>query len=74
MAQRMIVVDDTSPSINYVGSWFLNQGSLDATGVFGPSYNHTLHGINANGSFSFPFQGVFLLLYVCVRVLCCARF
>ena len=66
MAQRLIILDDTSPSINYVGPWFLDQGSLDATGNFGPAYNHTLHGIKANGSFSFSFHGV-LLLYVYAR-------
>lgn len=59
---RHVVVDDTDPRVQYSGSWFLDQGSQDGFGIYGPEYNHTLHGTNANNAgIAFSFNGMFNL-------------
>jgi len=57
MVPRRVVVDNTDPDITYTGPWFLDQGSRDAAGNFGPTYKSTLHGANDNASLSFAFNG-----------------
>lgn len=57
MATRFVVVDDVDTSIQYTGPWYLDQGSQDAVGNFGPPYQSTLHGVNANASLAFAFNG-----------------
>ncbi|TFK44043.1 hypothetical protein BDQ12DRAFT_740375 [Crucibulum laeve] len=55
---RRIIVDDTDNSIRYSGDgWFQDHGSRDSFGNLGPTYLHTLHGVNNNASFSFSFTG-----------------
>ena len=62
MASRWVVADDTDTDITYTGPWFQDQGSQDTKGNFGPTYNSTLHGANANtASLSFAFNGEYLL-------------
>ncbi|PPR02069.1 hypothetical protein CVT24_011168 [Panaeolus cyanescens] len=58
-ADRLVIVDDTSPLIHYEGSsWFLDDtGSQDKKGNFGPVFNKTLHGTYVNASLSFSFSG-----------------
>lgn len=56
-APRSIIVDNVDPSIQYIGPWFLDQGSETNVGNFGPPYQNTLHGVQANASFSFAFNG-----------------
>jgi hypothetical protein len=58
MPQRLIVIDDTDPTIHYSGQWFQDHGSTDGISFFGPTYNHTLHGTISNASLSLSFQGV----------------
>ncbi|KAF9561139.1 hypothetical protein CPC08DRAFT_707577 [Agrocybe pediades] len=59
MSARLVVVDDTDPGINYVGSgWFQdNSGSQDNNGNFGPAYRSTLHGTKTSASLSYAFNG-----------------
>jgi len=57
MPQRLIVLDDTDPSIQYSGQWFIDKGSTDGASFLGPTYNHTLHGTASNGSVSLSFEG-----------------
>ncbi|PPQ70554.1 hypothetical protein CVT26_013141 [Gymnopilus dilepis] len=54
---RWIVVDDTDPEILYSGPWFQDVGSLNGLGNYGSPYQGTSHGIDANGNFSYSFQG-----------------
>ena len=54
---RSIIVDNVDSSIQYTGPWFPDQGSENSVGNFGPPYQNTLHGTNANASFSFAFNG-----------------
>lgn len=57
---RWVVVDDTDPTIQYIGaSWFQVQRSEDNIGSLGPAYQSTLHGTETNASFSFAFNGNF---------------
>jgi hypothetical protein len=60
---RFIVVDNVDPSIQYTGPWFLNQGSENSVGNFGPPFQATLHGVQANASLSFPFNGEHYFLH-----------
>jgi hypothetical protein len=54
---RLIVIDDTDPSIQYSGPWFeVNNAQVD-TGINGPPFQNTLHGVNVTASFSFNFSG-----------------
>ena len=67
MAQpdRLVLLDDTNPSIQYSGPWFTAQDVAPAdTG--GPAFQNTLHGVNVDGNFSFSFSGVSPWL-VCLR-------
>ncbi|PPR02068.1 hypothetical protein CVT24_011167 [Panaeolus cyanescens] len=58
MSARKVRVDDTNPSIQYTGPWFVDgTGSQDNRGNFGPTYNKTLHGTIENASLSFTFSG-----------------
>ena len=60
---RYVVIDDTDPSIQYSGHWFeVNNTQID-TGVMGPPFQNTLHGVNVNANFSFNFSGMSRLLY-----------
>jgi len=55
---RWIVVDDTSPEINYIGdSWFSQNGNPISTQDTGFPYENTLHGTNTNASLTFDFSG-----------------
>ena len=56
-ATRFIIVDDTNPSIQYTGPWYLSQGNLENVGNLGPPYQSTLHGVNSNASLSYAFNG-----------------
>lgn len=58
MTTRQVVVDDTDPRVKYTGTWALDQGSQDSFGIYGPEYNHTLHGTSANNAgIAFSFNG-----------------
>ena len=60
---RFVVIDDTNPSIQYSGPWFeVNNTQVD-TGIMGPPFQNTLHGVNVTANFSFPFSGKSCLLY-----------
>ncbi|PFH53383.1 hypothetical protein AMATHDRAFT_55309 [Amanita thiersii Skay4041] len=54
-----VIIDDNDDRgrINYVGDWFLDRGTHETDGNFGPTFNHTLHGTRSSGSFSFTFNG-----------------
>ena len=56
---QRIVIDDTSPRVQYVGPWFLDDaGSQDNVGNFGASFQGSLHGVfGSAASFSFSFEG-----------------
>ena len=54
---RWVVVDDTDPDITYSGQWFLDQGTQNGLGNFGPPYLSTLHGTSSDSSFSYSFHG-----------------
>lgn len=47
-----IFVDDTDPSITYVGFWTSDHGSQDGVGTFGLPIMNTLHGVNTDASLS----------------------
>ncbi|KAJ3826569.1 hypothetical protein F5880DRAFT_1610115 [Lentinula raphanica] len=64
---RLVVVDDTDPSIQYSpASVFVTDtsGKLDGQGYGGPVFNRTLTGLsgtsNLNGSLTFHFNGTFV--------------
>jgi hypothetical protein len=54
-----IVIDDTDPTIQYFGNWITDQGTLDGIGleIYGPEYNHTLHGTTGSGGVKYIFNG-----------------
>ena len=55
---RWIVVDDTSPDINYSGnSWFAQNGNPITTEDTGLPHQNTLHGTITNASLTFKFTG-----------------
>ena len=64
----LVLIDDTSPSIQYSGPWFEVENTQFNTGTFGPPFQNTLHGVNATANFSFPFSGISRLL-ICFRAL-----
>lgn len=54
-------MDDTDPRVQYSGDWALDIGTFDTLGVFGPPYNHSMHGTSQNSaSFSFTFEGEYV--------------
>ncbi|KAJ3994512.1 hypothetical protein F5050DRAFT_1809526 [Lentinula boryana] len=63
---RLVVVDDTDPSIQYSPSSAFSKdtaGKLDGQGYGGPVFNRTLTGLNGtsnNGSLSYEFNGTFV--------------
>ncbi|KAJ4487224.1 hypothetical protein C8J55DRAFT_558280 [Lentinula edodes] len=63
---RLVVVDDTDPSIQYTPSTAFSKdsaGKLDGQGYGGPVFNHTLTGLSGtsnNGSLTFSFNGTFV--------------
>ena len=62
---RFVVIDDWNPSIQYdSGPWQPSINTQLGTGVYGPPFNNTLHGINVNAHFSFNFSGMSRLLQV----------
>ncbi|KAF9557142.1 hypothetical protein CPC08DRAFT_752117 [Agrocybe pediades] len=66
---RWVLVDDTDSSIIYTGPWSPDMGNLDPFGNNGPTCLHTLHGINAPGSFSYTFRGSQVLIVGTVQFL-----
>jgi hypothetical protein len=60
---RRVIIDDANPSIQYSGPWFEVDDSQLNTGAFGNPFQNTLHGVNVNANFSFPFSGMSRLLY-----------
>ena len=53
-----ILVDDTNPNIKYSGPWFTAQSSQLTIGNSGVPFQNSLHGVNANASFSYSFSGM----------------
>ncbi|KAJ3514206.1 hypothetical protein NLJ89_g2501 [Agrocybe chaxingu] len=69
MSTRIVVVDDTSPNINYAGTWFQDRGSKDSLGTYGAPYQSTLHGTTTNGSsFSFAFNGISVDVFATLEI------
>ena len=58
----LVLIDDTSPNIQYSGPWFEVENTQISTGDFGPPFQNTLHGVNVTANFSFPFSGLSRLL------------
>ncbi|KAF9053147.1 hypothetical protein BJ165DRAFT_1445854 [Panaeolus papilionaceus] len=59
----MIIVDDTSPLIHYNGDWSLDSTTAqDAKGNFGSVYNTTQHWTKGNNSFTFSFEGSYVVV------------
>lgn len=57
-APRQVIVDDTDEDIKYQGfGWFLDNGTQDPVGNFGPTFQSTSHGTKSNGSLSLSFSG-----------------
>ena len=60
---RLIVVDDTDPSIRYSGAFSLDStGLLDNQGFGGPAFNRTITGTTTNGTLSYNFKGEIFFL------------
>ncbi|KAJ4483574.1 hypothetical protein J3R30DRAFT_3698434 [Lentinula aciculospora] len=60
---RLVVVDDTDPTIQYSppSAFSLDStGSLDQLGNGGPAFNKTLTGTTTNASLSYTFNGTFV--------------
>ncbi|KAJ3769603.1 hypothetical protein FB446DRAFT_209474 [Lentinula raphanica] len=60
---RLVVVDDTDPTIQYspASAFSLDStGSLDLVGYGGPAFNKTLTGTTTNASLSYTFNGTFV--------------
>ena len=55
---RFVAIDDTDPSIQYSGPWFEVNNTQINTGLMGPPFQNTLHGVNVTASFSFNFSGM----------------
>ncbi|KAF9560134.1 hypothetical protein CPC08DRAFT_637020, partial [Agrocybe pediades] len=61
---RLVVVDDNDSSIFYSDSWFLDDTKQkDDVGNFGPTLQGTLHGTNSNGTFTFSFSGIDIVVH-----------
>ena len=58
MSQRLVLVDDTSPDIQYYGPWFKVQNTQLDTDDLGPPFENTLHGVNVSANMSFSFSGM----------------
>ncbi|KAF9053159.1 hypothetical protein BJ165DRAFT_1523884 [Panaeolus papilionaceus] len=59
-AGRKIMVDDSSPLIQYHGEWFTeNTTSMDTRGNYGGIYNTTQHGTLHNASLTFHYNGTY---------------
>ena len=59
---RLVLIDDTNPSIQYSGPWFeVNNTQID-TGWNGLPFKNILHGVNVTANFSFSFSGMSRLL------------
>jgi hypothetical protein len=59
MTDKVVVVDDMDANIKYTGDWTVDHGSQDSFSIFGPEYDHTLHGTTTNGtSASYDFHGL----------------
>ena len=58
MSNRLVLVDDTNPNIQYTGPWFIAQNTQLDIGNEGPPFQNTLHGVNINASFSYSFSGM----------------
>ncbi|PPR02067.1 hypothetical protein CVT24_011166 [Panaeolus cyanescens] len=66
---RSILVDDTSPLIQYEGTWFADaSGLLDNTGIDGTTFNQTLHWTTENGTITFPYTGTIVNVVGSTRV------
>ena len=74
MSSPLVIIDDTSSSIQYSGDksgpWFELDGIGDTRIISntsnpesGEPFQYTLHGVNVTASFSFPFNGMPRLLY-----------
>ena len=59
---RLVMIDDTDPSIQYSGPWFEVNNTQIETGTNGPPFQNTLHGVNVTAKFSFQFSGMSRLL------------
>ncbi|KAJ3983738.1 hypothetical protein F5890DRAFT_1597576 [Lentinula detonsa] len=60
---RLVVVDDTDPTISYSPSSAFSldsTGSLNELGNGGPAFNQTLTGTTTNASLSYTFNGTFV--------------
>ncbi|KAF5378527.1 hypothetical protein D9615_007052 [Tricholomella constricta] len=68
-SDRLVIIDDTDPSIHYSGQgWFLDRGSTDDAGNFGPTWNRTSHGTRASDSVSFSFEGTHVLVFGAMQI------
>lgn len=54
---KLIMIDDTDPSISYTGDWIADKGSVDNLGNYGAPYMSTNHYIKGTGSFTYTFFG-----------------
>ena len=63
MSSPLILIDDTNSTIQYSGPWFEVENTQINTGAFGPPFQNTLHGVTVNANFSFPFSGMYRLIY-----------
>ncbi|KIK61277.1 hypothetical protein GYMLUDRAFT_593782 [Collybiopsis luxurians FD-317 M1] len=58
---RLVVVDDTDPTIRYSGAFSPDStGMLDTQGYGGPVFNRTITGTKTNASLSYNFKGSFV--------------
>ncbi|KAF9474381.1 hypothetical protein BDN70DRAFT_924629 [Pholiota conissans] len=55
-----MMIDDTDPSIHYIGDWVADKGSLDNFSNYGPPLMGTSHYINGTGGFSWTFSGTYV--------------
>jgi len=60
---RYVLIDDTNPGIAYSGPWFEVTNTQIDTGVFGPPFQNTLHGVNVTANLTFPFNGSEVFVY-----------